>query len=330
MNLLFFALPAVLVLFGVSFLFDDDDDDSNGVSDDALEGTGAEGGEGADVAPLPGQDDVDTGGDGFDREADNTFQGTDGRDNAILSRGDDFARGKEGDDSIAGGLGDDTIIGNEGDDTLSGDLGRDVIDGREDDDLIRLGNGADRGDGGEGDDVIFGQSGDDVLTGGAGDDRVLGGAGDDAITDVRGADDLRGEVGDDVIDGRDVDPTRGNADLLRGGEGEDELIGDRYDTYSGDRGIDRFVIDARGDQDGVAQINDWQRNAGDGEGNFFRESIDIVTQDGTGDIDFERDGRTVEIKIDGEEVAQVRGIQNNGLDFARLQDSVRTISEDEI
>ena len=125
-----------------------------------------------------------------------------------------------GRDFLFGQGGNDQLFGEQGRDDLFGGAGDDSLDGGDDVDLIDGGIGDDTASGGAGDDEIFGRAGDDNLSGGAGHDRIRGGVGNDTIDGQVGADVLLGEAGADTIHGGDDD------DQIDGGAGEDELFGD--------------------------------------------------------------------------------------------------------
>lgn len=166
-----------------------------------------------------------------------------------------------GDDVVSGGPGDDAIFGQDGADDLSGDAGDDVIEGNAGDDTIR--GGADQDDligGGSALDGVIDDArvwsievlgaglaladGDDEISGDGGADVVLGDNGwivrpTDAVGTVLTLADRFGPQ-NPSFDGvviRDARTTAGGevtgsygSDRLRGGEGPDELHGQRDTT----------------------------------------------------------------------------------------------------
>jgi Ca2+-binding RTX toxin-like protein len=179
--------------------------------------------------------------------------GTDGNDVIYGGLGNDDLRGWDGDDVIHagggndfvwGGRGDDVIYGGDGDDELWGGPGNDVVHGGDGNDFIHVSNGAYSPDdsgvafGGAGDDVIRGSDGIDHLYGGEGNDRINGhdgidyldgGDGDDFLEGGMGRDMVWGGAGNDVIygEGEFYGPLSnwGDADLLFGGDGNDQIYG---------------------------------------------------------------------------------------------------------
>lgn len=121
-----------------------------------------------------------------------------------------------------------TIMGTPGDDTLIGQGGvSDVIYGGGGDDYISggdfyfgdafPGNAPDYLCGGQGNDNVNGSPGDDHLNGGDGNDRVRGWSG----SDVESGNDGNDIVGSGSFADLDVRP-----DVMRGGNGVDQIIGD--------------------------------------------------------------------------------------------------------
>ena len=217
------------------------------------------------VEDFSGVDSFD-GGSGNDRIL---FDPTDGRDLSIFLERGNVGDGRRGGQTftnfkeIITGSGNDRLLGNNAANTLNGGDGNDEIRGGAGNDLLI---------GGKGNDELQGGSGDDLVEGGAGDDTVIvrdfngvdsfdGGDGNDRIqfapTDGRNLTIFldRGGVGDgrrggqsftnfeEIITGRGDDRLLGNdeANILNGGEGDDELIGGLgADTLVGGQGADTF------------------------------------------------------------------------------------------
>ena len=144
-----------------------------------------------------------------------------------------------------------TITGTPEDDELIGTSGRDVICGAGGDDVLR-GAGAD--------DVLRGQSGDDRLSGGTGADVLIGGTGVDRATYAQREADVFLSIGDGANDGAagEGDQIEADVEELRGGSGDDTLIGDANsnrlqgeggsDELTGGDGNDRLVGGPGNDQ----------------------------------------------------------------------------------
>lgn len=116
----------------------------------------------------------------------------------------------EGNDEHIAGPGDDIIFGLGGNDMVQGGAGNDFIEGN------------------TGNDVILGQAGNDLIAGGAGTDSLYGGDGNDVISSDR-------------LDAN-ADFSRGEADQLSGGGGDDRLIFSSGDIVRGGAGVDQFDV----------------------------------------------------------------------------------------
>ena len=214
------ALLLLPALLGLALFMDDGDDDT------------------ADDMAADPQDDLDT---TTLSETDTSFEG---------DMTDQRITGNDLDNTLSGGGGDDVLVGNAGADVLNGDAGEDTVYG---------GSGNDTATGNAGDDLVFLGAGADEYTPGdtaatgddAGDDTVNGGVGNDVIVDLRGANTLTGSGGNDIlsaIDGLRDDGTFGpdaelsTADILRGGSGNDALVGDDGDEMTGGAGDDAFFV----------------------------------------------------------------------------------------
>jgi hypothetical protein len=172
--------------------------------------------------------------------------------------GNDTLTGSSANDYLDGGTGTDSVVGNGGNDFLflrgsagsvakggdgndqvfayttdgvriEGGVGNDFLNGGGGNDTIVAGSGKDIAFGGLGNDSIEGGSGDDLLEGNGGHDTLKGGADDDWLNGQAGSDVLLGGTGDDVLNAKDGY----GVDQLDGGDGDDELLRETYDTVLG-------------------------------------------------------------------------------------------------
>lgn len=196
--------------------------------------------------------------------------------------GNDEISGKQGDDDIFGGDGKDRINGDGGADQLFGDNGNDVIRGNAGDDEIFGGNGGDR---------LQGDKDADTINGNNGRDRLFGNEGDDLLRGGLGRDELRGNVDNDCLNGGD------GRDILRGGQGDDILNGGKgNDELFGGAGADTFAVLTRNGFDVIHGFN------------AFQDSLGFASL-GTGlNADFVRVKKGTVIKINGNRIALVRGV----------------------
>jgi Ca2+-binding RTX toxin-like protein len=151
--------------------------------------------------------------------------------------------------AIRGTLGPDTIQapnvsseirGLAGDDRLFGGAGDDMISGGAGDDFIQ-------GPVGGGSDTLVGDSGDDRVFAGDGDDQLLGGAGNDLLNGYYGHDLLKGGEGDDDLFGDTYPNVLVGNDTLVGGGGDDTLRGSLGDDlFSGGPGADVYRFEGPG------------------------------------------------------------------------------------
>ena len=228
-------------------------------------------GDGNDTADLDRADDL-LGGAGNDVLATN-----DGSTNFDGGPGADTIRGRNGATvtyaartaplrvTLGDGLANDGEAG-EGDNVTGANT---VIGGAGSDEIVAAGDGSIL-EGRGGDDRLVGGAGPDLLRGGDGDDATLGGLGDDSFTSDAGSDTIRGGDGSDQMDyliraaavdvtlddqRNDGDPGErddvgSDIELLRGGAGNDRLVGtDGPDELDGSTGTN--VIDARRGDDVV-------------------------------------------------------------------------------
>ncbi|WP_244457496.1 Calx-beta domain-containing protein [Roseomonas fluvialis] len=172
---------------------------------------------------------------------------------------DDVFTGTTGGDTLRGSRSGDTLSGGEGNDLLFGNAGPDVILGGNGDDTITGGEGADALSGGEGDRDVLSYAG---ATAGVTVDLAVGrGTGGEAQGDtIDGFEILRGGSGDDSLVGDGADNTLvggTGADTLHGGDGDDRLVGvvipedagapDAGNLMVGGAGNDTFVVGAEAD-----------------------------------------------------------------------------------
>ncbi len=164
--------------------------------------------------------------------------GTNGVDKFWGMGGNDQIYGKGGDDEIYGGLGNDRLIGGAGRDYLHGNLGLDTVDyfyatsGR----LIDLGRDS---------------------TSSPGFSRKADGSDDGDTDTLLSIERVRGSNFDDIIKGGLNSRVWDN--VLRGGEGDDEIWGRRGDNeLYGDGGNDTFKVDRISSNSwGETRIKDW-------------------------------------------------------------------------
>ena len=242
------------------------------------------------------------GGNGADRlTAPRLIRGGGGPD--VVSAGSMFSTlyGGPGDDRLVGGTWADVMFGEAGDDVLIGDDGGDLLHGGDGDDVLKGSEGIDTMDGVAGEDELRGGPGEDVMRGGADEDALYGGADNDSMDGGLDADLFNGGTGKDTVEyaSRTVavdvtigaggsndgskedgalgerDTVRGSVENVRGGSGNDVLIGNEDgnqltgglgadELRGGDgrdqlRAIDGFkdkVIDCGGDTDAAAQTDE--------------------------------------------------------------------------
>lgn len=200
-----------------------------------------------------------------------TIFGTAGRDVLRGTPGDDVICGVSGGDRVFGGRGDDIIFGSGGNDSLYGGPGNDKLYGF---------TGRDHLHGGPGRDLLQGAGGPDVLSGGPGVDTAdyglrrhgvhvtIGHGADDGARGehddvLANVENVRGGHGNDVLVGdggaNRLSGGRGN-DVLRGGRGNDHLLGgagrDRLDARDGSGFTDVLRCGAGGGDLAVADMSD--------------------------------------------------------------------------
>ncbi|QDV66071.1 Bifunctional hemolysin/adenylate cyclase precursor [Crateriforma conspicua] len=157
-----------------------------------------------------------------------------------LEDGNDLIRGGGGLDFLFGGGGRDRIESGDGQAYIDGGRGNDILTGGDDHDVIRGGDGDDDVQGFGGIDFSFGDGGDDFIRGGAGVDV-------DGVIETRGQRSFGGD-GNDVIwawaASTSPAETLLDGEYLDGGQGADELLGNlRRDELRGGGGDDRLLGD---------------------------------------------------------------------------------------
>jgi Ca2+-binding RTX toxin-like protein len=281
--LLGLALPMAIL----GFSLDDSDDDENTVEleggDDADR---LEGEEGSDFIDGHGGDDILNGRAGddtvFGREGDDVLQGEDGND--MLCSGD-------GDDIVTGNTGQDFIEGQGGDDFVSGDYGWDVVRGDEGNDTVLGGRGSDTVEGGDGDDIVFG--------------GILEGIplNLEELTDLRDGGSL-----EEINGGIEMrDDSIGN--ILRGGDGDDDLIIGSGDTAAGGTGADTFHLMSEQVNASEATIVGYDSD----------DAITVIVDDASEDAD-------ITVSDDGEDAV----ISMGDTILARVEGAAGTLGSDDV
>jgi len=193
----------------------------------------------------------------------NTLYGEDGDD--VISSDAGYLDGGEGNDTLIGGIFDSYLNGGAGADTLDGGSGVDTLSYESDGSgvSVNLATGVVSGGDAAGDVIsnfenLLGGSGNDVLVGDAGVNMIAGGVGNDVIEGGAGADTLDGGSGVDTLSyegdgsGVSVNLATGvvsggdaagdvisNFENLRGGSGNDVLVGDGLaNVIEGGAGVD--------------------------------------------------------------------------------------------
>ena len=213
-------------------------------------------------------------------EGNDIISGDAGDDEIRGGAGSDRLNGDDGNDALFGGFDADMLDGGAGDDTLQGSEGNDQLNGGDGNDNLSGGSDNDVLNGGAGDDVINGDAGDDHIQWSLGSDTITGGSGFDTLdysTAAQGisanfsthaitmgavtaladgieklvgtnfADNFLGDSSDNVVSGgagNDVFRSKGGADILTGGSGQDKFIYFKKDAVVGgvQQGVD-FITD---------------------------------------------------------------------------------------
>jgi Ca2+-binding RTX toxin-like protein len=165
-----------------------------------------------------------------------------------LGDGKNKFTGGDGPDVVTAGDDRDVIEGGRGDDDLSGGGGNDAIKGGAGDDRIDGGAGDDRLAGGPGADLVFGRGGNDSLTGGPGMSPSLA----EKVAKLKYPRDVANETEEEwkVRIDEVVEAVADLGDTLVGGAGDDELsgqygddllVGDELNGYTGDETVAALV-----------------------------------------------------------------------------------------
>ena len=177
----------------------------------------------------------------------NVIGGNVGRDDMVGTNGADKFWGMGGNDQIYGKGGDDEIYGGEGNDRLMGGLGRDYLHANLGQDTV---------------DYFYATSGRLIdlgrdSTSSPGFSRKADGSDDGDTDTLLSIERVRGSNFDDIIKGGLVSSIRNN--VLRGGEGDDEIWGRRGNNeLYGDGGDDTFKVDRISSNSwGENRIKDW-------------------------------------------------------------------------
>lgn len=301
LQILLFALPGLLLGYGIYELVDDSSSDNG----------------------------------------DETITGNDQANNIDGKNGNDLIAGLGGNDNIEGGSGNDTIGGGTGDDVVVGELDNDVIIGGEGDDLLQGGQGADSVSGDAGEDWVEGDAGNDTLDGGADSDLVFGGRGSDQVSGGEGDDLLfGGKIAGtplsltEMVSLRDGEPLAdilnsstnnaalfrddNEADTLNGGAGDDLLIVGAGDTAIGGEGEDMFSLLA--DQVGTDALT--------GDPLFGDPALisDFTDEDSLVVITYNATSPVIDVTVDGDDAL----VTANGEFLARVTGAGATLNASDI
>ncbi|KIC48564.1 calcium-binding protein [Tateyamaria sp. ANG-S1] len=225
-------------------------------------------------------------------DEDNNFEGTVGTDLLIGGEGNDTLTGGGSADTLEGGPGEDLLEGNAGNDSILGQADDDIIVAGGGDDLVAAGKGDDFVQGRGGDDTLRGSLGADWIEGNDGDDSIGGGFDTDTLLGGAGADTLDGGGNNDLLIGGEVPGTPlstenlealrdgtetlasilnltaesvipleddNAADVLNGGDGNDDLVLGAGDVGTGGAGADVFfaMAEAAESESGPSTITDF-------------------------------------------------------------------------
>ena len=217
------------------------------------------GGRGHDHLRSGGGDDVIKGGAGNDRISsgggndritdlvgNNEVWSGPGNDRIVTGHGNDWIVADQGHDAIAAGNGSNQVWAGSGNDSIVSGSGNDRLDGGSGNDVILAGAGNDEVRAGSGNDIVSGHTGNDWIDGGGGHDLLIGGSGSDRIHGKSGKDlMIAGSAANEnnivALQAALAHWTTGDLtaalvnlgsitddderDYMKGGHGDDELIG---------------------------------------------------------------------------------------------------------
>ncbi|MEX0369821.1 MAG: calcium-binding protein, partial [Tateyamaria sp.] len=249
--------------------------------------------------------------------------GTDDADTLSGTAADELINGLGGNDLLEGGAGDDEIIGGDGSDIIQGQAGFDRITGNADNDFLQGRGGDDTLSGNAGEDWVNGNDGNDSVRGGTSADTVIGGDGEDTVVGGEGADLLFGgeltegplfngalaqlQAGasyDSVVSVGDANAFIPEddlaADLIDGGNRDDQIIFGAADTVTGGAENDTFFAlgSSAGADGGPGLITDY--TAGE-------DTLVVMTDILTPVITIVNDGADALVLLNGENVMRIQG-----------------------
>lgn len=228
--------------------------------------------------------------------------------------GNDTLRSSTSSDSVAlfGMAGNDSLVGSALDDYFEGDAGNDTINALDGDDHAHGGSGDDRFYGLGGADTMYGDAGNDSIEGNTGEDSLFGGQGADTIAGGGGNDVIDGGMGNDLLSADRLDSSadfsRGSAETLIGGEGDDTIVFSNADQITGGTGVDTFHYVYRDVSSDPVLITDFDKDM-DTLTLHYQPQTDDQGNPIVPSMSFEIDasiGETL-IRLDGDVVAKLQG-----------------------
>lgn len=228
--------------------------------------------------------------------------------------GNDTLGSSTSSDSVAlfGMAGNDSLVGSALDDYFEGDAGNDTINALDGDDHAHGGSGDDRFYGLGGADTMYGDAGNDSIEGNTGEDSLFGGQGADTIAGGGGNDVIDGGMGNDLLSADRLDSSadfsRGSAETLIGGEGDDTIVFSNADQITGGTGVDTFHYVYRDVSSDPVLITDFDKDM-DTLTLHYQPQTDDQGNPIVPSMSFEIDasiGETL-IRLDGDVVAKLQG-----------------------
>lgn len=228
--------------------------------------------------------------------------------------GNDTLGSSTSSDSVAlfGMAGNDSLVGSALDDYFEGDAGNDTINALDGDDHAHGGSGDDRFYGLGGADTMYGDAGNDSIEGNTGEDSLFGGQGADTIAGGGGNDVIDGGVGNDLLSADRLDSSadfsRGSAETLIGGEGDDTIVFSNADQITSGTGVDTFHYVYRDVSSDPVLITDFDKDV-DTLTLHYQPQTDDQGNPIVPSMSFEIDasiGETL-IRLDGDVVAKLQG-----------------------